>query len=202
MHFIVPGRLDQITGGYLFDRRIVEGLRAAGREVEVAELEGSFPDADAAGFRALAATLGSLPDGAPAVIDGLALAASESCLTRESARLRLVAFVHHPLALETGRTDAEARHYATLEGRLLPLFRGVICPSPRTASEMVSYGVARVEMAPPGVEKPDALPPRRRPGAVQLLSVATLTPRKGHLVLIDALARLTALDWRLVLIGS
>jgi glycosyltransferase involved in cell wall biosynthesis len=67
---------------------------------------------------------------------------------------------------------------------------------------MVSYGVERVEIAPPGVEKPDAPPPRRRPGPVQLLSVATLTPRKGHLVLIDALARMTELDWRLVLIGS
>jgi hypothetical protein len=27
--FVVPGRLDQLTGGYLFDRRIVEGLRAS-----------------------------------------------------------------------------------------------------------------------------------------------------------------------------
>ena len=30
LDFLVPGRLDQITGGYLFDRRIVEGLRARG----------------------------------------------------------------------------------------------------------------------------------------------------------------------------
>ena len=28
--FIVPGRLDQLTGGYLYDRHIVEGLRARG----------------------------------------------------------------------------------------------------------------------------------------------------------------------------
>jgi hypothetical protein len=27
--FVVPGRLDQLTGGYLFYRHIVEGLRAA-----------------------------------------------------------------------------------------------------------------------------------------------------------------------------
>ena len=31
--FVVPGRLDQLTGGYLYDRNIVEGLRARGRRV-------------------------------------------------------------------------------------------------------------------------------------------------------------------------
>jgi glycosyltransferase involved in cell wall biosynthesis len=202
MRFIVPGRLDQLTGGYLFDRRVVEGLRAMGRAVEVIELGGRFPDADEAARAALAASLAGLPDGTPAVIDGLALAAAEACLAHAAARLRLVAFVHHPLALETGLPQAEAQRYAALERRLLPLFRGVICPSPRTAVEMAAYGVGRIEVAPPGIEKPDRPPSCRRAGPAQLLCVATLTPRKGHLVLLDALARLGALDWRLVLIGS
>ena len=29
--FIVPGRLDQFTGGYLVDLRVVDGARARGR---------------------------------------------------------------------------------------------------------------------------------------------------------------------------
>jgi glycosyltransferase involved in cell wall biosynthesis len=202
MRFIVPGRLDQVTGGYLFDRRVVEGLRAIGRHVDVVELDGRYPDADDAARASLAASLASLPDGARAVIDGLALAAADSCLARAAARLRLVAFVHHPLALETGLTESEAQRYAGLERRLLPLFKGVICPSPRTAAEMTAYGVSRVEIAPPGIDKPDRLPALRRAGPVRLLSVATLTPRKGHLVLLDALARLDELEWHLTLIGS
>ncbi len=40
--FVVPGALDQLTGGYLFDRHIVEGLRAAGRKVDVIELRRRF----------------------------------------------------------------------------------------------------------------------------------------------------------------
>ena len=31
--FVVPGRLDQLTGGYLFERHIVDGLRTRGRLV-------------------------------------------------------------------------------------------------------------------------------------------------------------------------
>ena len=36
--FVVLGRLDQLTGGYLFDRHIVDGLRARSRPVRVIEL--------------------------------------------------------------------------------------------------------------------------------------------------------------------
>lgn len=202
MHFIVPGPLDQITGGYLFDRRVVEGLRAMGRDVEVIELPGRFPDADDRACDSLGAVLARLPRGARAVADGLALAAFEPFLPRAAERLRLVAFIHHPLALETGISAEEARRYAALERKLLPSFAGVICPSPRTAAEVTAYGVRKVEIAPPGVDRPERVPERRHRGPLRLLCVATLTPRKGHLVLLDALARLLDLDWRLTLIGS
>jgi glycosyltransferase involved in cell wall biosynthesis len=205
LDFLVPGRLDQITGGYLFDRRIVEGLRAAGRVVAVHELAGSHPAADAAAREAVATALAALPDGSAAVLDGMVLPAAADCLPREAARLRLVAFVHHPLALETGISAAEGAHLAGLERRLLPLLRGAICPSPATQAALVAYGVEprRVAVVPPGTGHGVA-PGNRETcgGPVRLLTVATLTPRKGHLVLVAALARLSALDWRWQCIGS
>src|SRR5262249_16826593 len=39
-------------------------------------------------------------------------------------------------------------------------------------------------------------------GKLRLLAVATVTPRKGHLILIEALARLADLDWHLLCVGS
>ena len=39
-------------------------------------------------------------------------------------------------------------------------------------------------------------------GPMRLLCVATLTPRKGHLVLVEALAALKGRDWRLTCLGS
>src|ERR1700740_2864528 len=65
--FVVPGRLDQLTGGYLFDRHIVEGLRARGRAVRVIELTGGRPKANPA-------VLTGVADGTETVVDGLALA--------------------------------------------------------------------------------------------------------------------------------
>ena len=65
--FVVPGRLDQVTGGYLFDRHIVDGLRSRGRAVRVIELSARDPNANGA-------ALASLADGTKTVVDGLALA--------------------------------------------------------------------------------------------------------------------------------
>jgi glycosyltransferase involved in cell wall biosynthesis len=203
--FLVPGALDQVTGGYLFDRKIVGGLRRAGRNVEVVELAGRYPMADDAAHEAVAAAFAGLADGTAAVIDGLALPGAEHCLAAASKRLRLVGFVHHPLALETGLDAAEQAHFAALESRLLTLLRGAICPSAATARALVGYGVRpeRIAIVPPGTNKSDgAMQPRRANQPLRLLCVATVTPRKGHLLLIEALAALADLDWHLLCIGS
>ena len=45
---LVPGPFDTVSGGYIYDRRIVEGLHALGHEVQVVELAGRHPLPDAA----------------------------------------------------------------------------------------------------------------------------------------------------------
>jgi glycosyltransferase involved in cell wall biosynthesis len=222
--FVVPGRLDQVTGGYLFDRRLVDGLRARGRAVRVIELDGRFPDADDTARRAAAAALAATPDDGVVVIDGLALPGFDDCLAAHSGRLRLIGFVHHPLSAEAGGAPAELARHAQTEARLWPLLRGIVCASAHTARAVCAAGIApaRVAVASPGTERPvseetphagaahqgggslhDAGGPlRERSGPLRLLAVGTVTPRKGHLALVEALAGLRALDWRLDCVGS
>ncbi len=203
--FLVPGALDQLTGGYLFDRHVVDGLRERGRGIDVIELPGRFPDADEATRAAAAAALARVPAGGVAVIDGLALPGFADCLEREAGRLTVIVFVHHPLADETGLSDRERTRVAELEARLLRLARGVMAPSESTARLVAAYGVprSRIAVTPPGTAKPRR-PMRRRPtrGAVQFLCVASLTPRKGHMILVEALAELADRDWQCRCIGS
>jgi glycosyltransferase involved in cell wall biosynthesis len=196
---ILPGPIDQLTGGYLYARHLVDGIGAA---VSVCELPGRFPMADTAARASAAAALAALPDGACAVIDGLALAGFAECLPREANRLRLVAFVHHPLAEETGLDAVEQRQFAALESLLLPLFAGAICPSAETAAALEAYGCTRIAIVPPGTLAGTRIDRSARRPPWELLSVATLTPRKGHEVLIAALARLADREWWLTLIGS
>jgi glycosyltransferase involved in cell wall biosynthesis len=192
--FVVPGRLDQLTGGYLYDRHIVEGLRARGRSVRVVELAAKTDGS----------ALAALADGTTTVIDGLALPNLAERVSAQARRLRLVAFIHHPLAEETGLSRAEAARTARLEAALLPWFRGVLCPSSRTAAAVERYGVSsdRIAIVPPGTAKPTAYRQPQRGPARALLCVASLVPRKGHRFLVEALAQVSNPDWNLLCVGS
>jgi glycosyltransferase involved in cell wall biosynthesis len=200
-HFIVPGPLDQRTGGYIYDRRIVAGLRASGWTVAVHELAGAFPKVDAAARRAAAQAIETMPHSAVPVIDGLALPAFVDLAARLPQPW--VALVHHPLALETGLTPAEAQAFADLERRLLAGAARVIATSPGTRRDLAAYDLdpGRIGVVRPGTNPAPLARGSIGPG-LELLCVASLTPRKGHLVLLEALAELRALDWRLVCVGS
>jgi glycosyltransferase involved in cell wall biosynthesis len=192
--FVVPGRLDQLTGGYLYDRHVIDGLRSRGRDVEIIEL----------GFEADGRTLASVADGTPTVVDALAFAGLEQAIADQERRLKLLALVHHPLAEETGLSRRDAERLAALEAALLPRFRGVLCPSRRTAAAVERYGVSpeRIAVIPPGTAKPAAYRQQLRRPAGALLCVASLIPRKGHRVLVEALRRLHTLDWSLLCVGA
>ena len=201
--FIVPGDIGTLTGGYIYDRRIVEGLRASGWMTTVHSLDTSFPAPTRRAVREARDVLAAIPSGRPVVIDGLALGGSASILRPAAQRLSLCALVHHPLALETGLDAAAAAALKRAETESLAAMHHVIVTSWWTRCALADYGVGadRITVVEPGV---DPAPPRRpSSGAtLRLLCVGSLTARKGHAVLFDALAQLADRDWRLVCAGS
>lgn len=204
IHILCPGPINQATGGYGYLRRLADGLCWRGEAVTVHELPGSFPIADAATRRAAETVVDRIPDDAVALADGLALPGVAHALWIERHRLRLVALVHHPLHLETGLAPEAAAALERLERAALPQFRRVIANSRATARDVTALGVAPhlVAVVPPGTDPAPPATGSGDGGSPVLLCVATLTPRKGHLTLLAALARLTDLPWRLVLAGS
>jgi glycosyltransferase involved in cell wall biosynthesis len=201
LHLVVPGPLDQRTGGYIYDRRIIEGLRALGWTVQAHELGGRFPKADEMARAAAAEAIAQMPGDALPVIDGLALPAFAELGDRLPRPW--VALVHHPLALETGLSPAEAQALADLERRLLARATGVIVTSSGTCRDLTAYEVeaARIGVVCPGTDPAPLARGSAGPG-LALLCVASLTPRKGHLVLLEALGEVTDLDWHLTCVGS
>ena len=201
VHLLLPGPLEQRTGGYIYDRRIVTGLRALGLEVVVHELCGRFPLADEAARRATRDALAALPPEGLPLIDGLAFAAVATLL--EQLPRPFVALVHHPLALETGLSADEATALAAAERRVLAAAARVIVTSPETRTDLAAYDIdpARIGVVLPGTE-PAPLARGSGGNQIALLCVASLTARKGHLVLLEALAAVADLPWRLTCIGS
>lgn len=204
IHFLIPGDPEIRTGGYIYDRRMASELRRRGQAVTIHRLDERFPRPDTRALDHAEEAFADLPDGALALVDGLAFGALPAIAARHAERLRLAALVHHPLALETGLDESERRTLAESERSALAAAQRVIATSRATARTLAAdYGVPaeRIAVVEPGVD-PRPLASGGEGGARRLLCVGTLTPRKGHELLIAALAELAGRPWTLDIAGS
>ena len=213
---ILPGPLDRLTGGTIYDRRMVEGARDAGDHVAVISLPGDYPDglsaADRAAARAALAEAARRTGASAIVIDGLVLSALRDELVEFGARHWWIALVHHPVSEEPGLTEEQRAVIREAELAAISSARSVICTSAFTARVLQAAGVPgqRIRVVEPGVDLPDIDLPATTGGAdpghdqskpLRLLCVANLMERKGLDVLFAALAGLQG-EWRLTLVGS
>lgn len=201
--FAYPGDLALNTGGYAYDRRVIDGLSERGWSVERLPLGEGFPTPSPEVKRAAERLLSELPDGTLVLIDGLAYGVLNEWAGRETGRLHIIALVHHPLALETGLDIQQQSRFHDCERRALSFARHTIVTSPMTARELdTQYGVRphRITIAIPGT---DPAPVVRGDGdPPHILSIGTLTPRKGHDVLVAALKQVEHLPWRATIVGN
>jgi glycosyltransferase involved in cell wall biosynthesis len=202
--FLVPGRLvDTRTGGYLYDRHVIDGLRRRGWQVDVRELDEGFPHPSSEALDHARYILASFADRTVVVIDGLALGGMPDVVEGETGRLRFVGLVHLPLAADVGLDEGTAARFAIDERRALAAAALVVVTGAATVALLENYGVPRTRIAivEPGT---DHAPLARgsKDSVLQLLSVATLNPGKGHDILFRALAAVRAHHWRLTCVGS
>lgn len=200
--FAIPGDIDTLTGGYIYERHLLQGLRRIEHDVEHIPLPASFPNPDPDQMAETVARLAKVAPTRPLILDGLVFGAIE---THGLAKVRapIVAMIHHPLALESGLDPDRRAHLFRTEYDNLRLARHVIVPSPHTRRIlMAQYDVAAeaITIARPGVDRPRLTHAPTTPPLI--LSVGILHPRKGHDILIDALAMLGDLDWRAVIAGN
>lgn len=200
--FALPGDITTLTGGYIYDRRLVESLRDGGRSVEIVSLPDSFPTPASADMAAALDRLAALPADLPVIIDGLAFGALDPAGLRR-VKAPIVAMIHHPLAQESALPAALADHLWRTERLNLAQARHVMVPSPHTRAMLIGrYDVApqRITVVRPGTDRPSGRPAPVTPPLI--LSVGILHPRKGHDVLIASLARLAHLEWQAVIAGN
>jgi glycosyltransferase involved in cell wall biosynthesis len=201
VHVVVPDGIDdpaRPSGGNAYDRRVCDGLAAAGWTVRVHAVPGAWPRPDATSYAALADVVQGIPDDAVVLLDGLVASTAPQVLVPQAGRLRLVALVHMPLGQGAADADARAREAAVLTAAAAVVTTSAW--SRRTLLELYALPADRVHVAEPGVDAADLAPGTASAG--ELLCVAAVIPGKGHDVLLDALETIAGLSWHCVCVGS
>lgn len=198
------GSLANRSGGFRYDRRLVEGLRAAGDTVDVVELPWrSYPR-------------GLLDNLSPDVRDRLdievdvmlqdELAHPSLAMTNRGLPYPIVSIVHH---LRSSESHHLSPLYRAVERRYLNSVHGAVCNShatQTTVTDLATLTAAETVVAPPGGDhipadvSPRHISERAKSGPLRVVFVGNLTPRKGLIELVDALATLDA-DWELTVVG-
>ncbi|WP_253736532.1 glycosyltransferase family 4 protein [Halohasta salina] len=210
--FVVYGGLDGTSGGYRYDRQLVDYCRDCGDTVDVISLpEGSYWRRAADGLDPTIARRLDRP------VD--VLLEDELChpsLWRQHRRLdrpgAVAALVHHVASDRPSGRLLRLRRW--IERQYLRSVDGAVCTSAftRRRAARLAPGLADCPVAPPAgrTERTAATPEdvRRRAaeGPLRIAFVGNLVPRKDPLSLLEAVDRLDGWeqspDWELTVVGS
>lgn len=210
---VIYGSLETLSGGFLYDRRLVEHLRRCGDTVEIISLPWqAYP-------RLLAHNLSPSIARRLRELDADLLLQDELnhpslfLLNRFRRKIPTISIVHHLRCLEE-RPAWQNRFYRRIERAYLESVDGFLCNSSTTLETV------RAVLPAPHRDKPHrvALPGggrldphisseelRRRalsPGPLQILFAGSVIPRKGLHHLLRALKQIERTDWRLTVAGS
>jgi len=205
VYVVLPGDIDDPadpSGGNVYDRRVCQGLRAAGWSVDEIPAHGTWPEPDRRARTELASALAGLPDDSIVIVDGLVGCAAPDALVPQANRLRLVVVVHLPLGREAGLPPARATELDARERQALQAAALVVVTSPWTARLLVDHhqiASERIQLVLPGTDPAPVAP--GTDGRSRLLCVGAVTRTKGQDILVEALATLTDASWTCEFVG-
>jgi glycosyltransferase involved in cell wall biosynthesis len=193
--WVVYGSLDQVSGGYIYDRLVVEQLRTLGDDVTIVSLERN------------GASLPALRSDDYDVVVGDELCFRElgPLFRAAPAGLRRVLLIHHLTAWEDAE-GASRDELLALEKAAIDAADACIATSRVTADRLEHERLARrVLVAEPGAdrfERPATAGQEPGSARLRLLFVGNILPRKRVLELAQAFAELSHEHAELVLVGA
>ncbi len=202
--FVISGDLHAPAGSYLYARKILPLLRER-LSVELCQLPDGFPLPTKAALRQTEVALAALDQpGTVFLVDWLVCGALPRSRL-DALRQPVVALAHHPLSLEEGLCASDKALLLKTEAEALAKASHIVTPSQGAAREfqdLFDLSGSKITVAEPGILR-GARATGTSPGQPRhIVSVGSLTPRKGFGVLIDALSEVRDLPWTVTIAGS
>ena len=203
LHLLIPGDINTLTGGYIYNKRMVNGLLEMGHNVQVYSLAVDFPFPSPESTQQFVNIINAIPKCETIIIDSLAFGAIPELLRKIKPNHPIVALIHMPLSIRNEFTAAQRKRLSIREKEAFSYADLILVTSPFTMNLLKGMGIDPVNIIVvlPGVEvlshkNKYALFPRK------LITVSNFTRNKGHLLLVDALKELKYLNWTLDCYGN
>jgi len=198
IHFIIPGDLNQLTGGYIYNRKIIEGLVEREYHVRVHNPGNDFPFPGEDSLTRSRKIFREIPPEEPVIIDSLALGPLEEIIMTRKERNPVIALIHLPLFMNPAFTAKQREIFRKKEKNVLRSLWLIITVSRHTTEIIKECGIdsSAIKVIYPQAE----FSTRRLSFSVvpeKLLCIANYTRNKGYLTLIKALRELKYIRWTL-----
>jgi len=193
--WVIYGSLDQVSGGYIYDRLVVEQLRALGDRVTIVSLDpngGALPELASTDYDVI-------------VGDELCFRELGPLFRSARASSRCVLLIHHLTAWEhaagTARTELLALEKAAIDAADVCIATSQVTAE-RLRQEQLAQGVWVAEPGADRFERPARARLESNSDRIRLLFVGNIQPRKRVRELALAFAELAHENAELVLVGA
>lgn len=203
LHFLIPGDIDTLASCYIYDKRLIEGLKQRGHQVEVHRLNDDFPFPSDESIQHCSQTVKNIAKSETVIVDSLALGVIPSILKELSLTNPVIGLIHLPLSADPNYSAYQRTLITSQEIEAFRLVKNFIVSSEFTRETLINFGIEehKINLVIPGI---DDFPQKKNypDQPTKLLSIANMCRSKDHSLLVRALTALKDKDWVLHCYGN
>jgi glycosyltransferase involved in cell wall biosynthesis len=203
VHLVVPGNIHTLTGGYIYDKRMTDGLRLKGHQIQIHSLSGEDPFSSEERSGQCWERLRAVPKGETIIFDSLVFGAIPGFLKEINQNHIIIALIHLPLSYSKNYLNTRLEKLSVSEEEAFSYADRILVTSRFTMDLLVGVGIDpyKIQVVLPGVEVFT-----RKAGWPKLprnfITVSNYTKNKGYALLIEAMKEIRQLDWTLDCYGD
>lgn len=199
--FLQNDSINTLTGGYIYNKYIVDGLLLKNYKVSVISLKGNFPHPTQEDLEKCDKILSNLTGDEFLIIDSLILGAIPDLIPKIKKTIITVGLIHLPISIDITGVKKPELSYA--EKQAMELTNKLVVTSHFTKNILLQSGltIEKISVIEPGIEDypvKNSYPEK----PYNLLCIANYTRSKNHDLLIKSLNQLKEYSWEMNFYGN
>ena len=203
IYWIQPSEIDSVSGGYIYNKNIIEGVRAHSVDVELLIPGTDFPFPSKKSLETCRNFFQKMPHSSIVVVDSLILGTISNLVKEFADKLIIAGLIHLPLSLNPDFAEKKKVDFREGELTSFKYSKLLILTSEFSKSVLVKMGVdeTKIHIVTPAIN--GTISERYYPeNPINLLCVSRISSSKGQLDLVKALENIQHYNWKLTFCGG